>query len=113
MSEEHGRSGIPKPGEFRDLTSLLYRRPPPPTGSPAIAQYFAYRIPAGFAAEPQNWLAPVETFLDNLHKRLSETDIKNYVPNPVPISKDPDRRYRTARVSFSWRSIPVTLRACP
>jgi hypothetical protein len=109
MSDQHDLSRTSKPGEVRDLTSLLYRRPPPPTGSPAMVQHYAYRIPDLFAPEPHNWLVPVEKFLDDLHERLSQSDIKNYGPNPVPISKDLNRRYRTARVNFSWRSIPVTL----
>jgi hypothetical protein len=109
MSDQNDLPQTPKPEEFRDLTSLLFRRAPPPTGSPALTQHFAYRIPDLYAAEPSNWLDRIEKFLEDLQTRLSKPDVKNFKRNPVPINKDPSRRYRTARVRFSWRSIPVTL----
>ncbi len=109
MADQNNLRGPSIPGGFRDQTSLLFRRAPPPAGSPALTQHFAHRIPDAYAAEPLRWLHPVEGFLNDLHTRLTEPDIKNYVPNRLPISRDISRRYRTARIRFSWRSIPVTL----
>jgi hypothetical protein len=109
MADQDHPPGTSIPGGFRDLTSPLFRRAPSPTGSPALTQHFAHRIPDDYAAEPLKWLQPVEAFLNDLHARLREPDIKDYAPNRVPISQDLSRRYRTARLHFSWRSIPVTL----
>src|SRR6202522_1906221 len=113
MSDQHDLSEGQKPREPNDPMSRLFRPEALDVGSRALVQHFAYRIHDDYAVRPDEWPESIQKLLDSLDDRLTKSAIKDHIadykPNLVRIDEDENRRYRTALIDFSWRSIPIKM----